>query len=164
VGRTMIAAIVGSLVTVSIGSSLSAGAGTSDGCAVLTPAQVSAVLGVSVGAGQHIIPSSPASCGWAQPADSNHTGKRAVFEIWRAVGKLSPADRFTIAQKPVQGIPKAPVSGVGDEAIYITTAGIGTGLTVRKGTSVLTVRVYGFPLDQIKAMEKTLALDAIGKL
>jgi hypothetical protein len=65
---------------------------------------------------------------------------------------------------PMQGITKTPVSGVGDDAISITTPGMGTGLTFRKGASALDVRVYGFPLDQIKAKEETLARGIIAKL
>jgi hypothetical protein len=162
--RTIVAAIVGSLFTILIGSSMSAGEGATDGCSLLTPAQVSAVLGVSVGAGQHILPSSPAGCGWAQPSDSNHSGKRVVLDIWGPIGKLTPGERFTNGKKPVAGIPKTPISGVGDDAYYITTPGLGTGLNVKKGTSVFQVRVYGFSLDQIKAMEKSLAQNAIAKL
>jgi hypothetical protein len=160
----MIAAIVGSLIATPIGSSLSAADPGKDGCSLLTPAQVTAVLGVTVGAGQHILPASPTACGWAQPSDSSHSGKRVVLDIWGSIGKLTPVDRFANGKKPVQGIPKTPVSGIGDDAYYITTAGLGTGLTVKKGTSVFQVRVYGFPVDQIKAMEQSLALDALARL
>lgn len=133
-----------------------------DACALLPQARVSAVLGVSVGAGEHI--ASPLVCGWAQPNDTNHTGKRVVLTLYGPIGKLTPVDRFNNGKSPVQGIPKTPVSGIGDDAYYVTTPGLGTGLDVKKANSVFQIRVYGFPEDQIKAMEKTLAQDALTKL
>ena len=51
---------------------------------------------------------------------------------------------------------------LGDDALYITTLGIG--LNVKKGDTAFTIRVYGFPKDQMQAKEKTLALDALSKL
>jgi hypothetical protein len=60
-------------------------------------------------------------------------------------------------------ITKTPVSDVGDEAVSGTSPA-GTVLTVKKGSTVFVVHVYGFPVDQTKVMEKTLALDILFKL
>jgi hypothetical protein len=54
-------------------------------------------------------------------------------------------------------------AGIGDDAVYGTAAGHGT-LSVKKGNSVFVVHVYGFPLDQIEAKEKSLALEILSKL
>jgi hypothetical protein len=56
------------------------------------------------------------------------------------------------------------VTGLGDAAYYATTPGIGITLTVRKGASVFQVRVTGFPADEAKAKEKTLAGEVLAKL
>ena len=131
-----------------------------DACALLTQAQVSAVLGVSVGAGQRLAPGQPALCGWGQMG-----GKRVVLNIYTQMGSISPVERYNLAKNsPVKGIVKTPVSGIGDDAVYMTTPGFGTGLFFRKGSAAFDLRVYGFPLDQLKQKEKTLALDMIGKL
>jgi len=143
---------------------VSAGAPPTDACTTLSAERVGAVLGVAVGAGEHLLPNSTASCGWAQPTDPNHTGKRVVVEIYGPLGKLSPVDRFESAKKPMEGITKSPVTGVGDDAVFVTTPGFGTGLTVKKGTAVFQVRVYGFPEAEIKAKEKALAAEILGKL
>ncbi|HUJ32066.1 MAG TPA: hypothetical protein VLY23_12350 [Candidatus Acidoferrum sp.] len=135
-----------------------------DACSLLTQARVSAALGVSVGAGQRVVPTSPSICGWAQPGDTTHSGKRLVVSIYVPLGKLTPADRFNSAKKPMQGITKTPVSGVSDDAIYAVTPGFGTGLIFKKGDSAFDVRVYGFSDEQIKEKEKTLALEIIAKL
>jgi hypothetical protein len=142
----------------------SAALSTEDACAVLSQAQVSAALGVPVDAGKQIGPSS-ALCGWKkQPNDRSHTGKRVMLSLYRTLGKSSPAERFENGKIPMQGITKTPVSGVGDDAYYIDTPGLGIGLNVKKGASFFQVRVYGFPADQIRAIEKTLAQEVLGKL
>lgn len=80
------------------------------------------------------------------------------------MGTLTPIDRFNTAKMPVEGIAKTPISGVGDDALYVATPGIGTGLIFRKGTSAFDVRVYGLSDEETKSKEKTLALDIIAKL
>jgi hypothetical protein len=129
-----------------------------DACALLTQAQINSVLGASVAAGQHI--GSNALCGWGQAG-----GKRVVLSIYTQMGSMTPVQRFNMTKEsPVKGIVKTPVSGVGDDALYVTTPGLGTGLFFRKGSAAFDLRVYGFPLEQIKTKEKALALDAIAKL
>lgn len=129
-----------------------------DACALLTQAQVSSVLGASVGAGQHLGANS--LCGWGQMG-----GKRVVLSMYTQMGSMTPVQRFNNAKNtPVKGIIKTPVSGIGDDALYMTTPGLGTGLFFRKGSAAFDLRVYGFPLEQIKEKEKTLALNIIGKL
>jgi hypothetical protein len=135
-----------------------------DACALLTTAQVSAALGAAVEAGLHVVPNGTAICVWRVPGDKDH--KRVMLDIYTQIGSLTPAQRFNNAKMPiaVKGITKEPVSGVGDDAVSVTTQGIGTGLIFRKGASAFDLRVYGFPADQVKAKEKTLALDVIAKL
>lgn len=139
-------------------------AAPTDACALLTPAQVSAVLGVTVGAGQRVTPTNGLICGWAQPSDTSHTGKRVVLSIYGQLGTRSPADRFATAKTPVPGVEKTPVAGVGDDAFYSTTSGLGTGLVFKKGESAFDLHVYGFPVEEIKAKEKMLAADVLGKV
>jgi len=131
-----------------------------DACALLTQAQVSSVLGTSVEAGQRLAPSQPSLCAWGKAF-----GKRVVLSIYTQMGSMTPVQRFNNAKNtPVKGIIKTPVSGIGDDALYMTTPGLGTGLFFRKGSAAFDLRVYGFPLDQLKEKEKTLALDILGKL
>jgi hypothetical protein len=163
--KATMAAIIGAILIIGASSSstsLLRATPPGDSCSLLTEAQVSGVLGVSVGAGQHV--GGASLCGWSQPSDTSHTGKRVVLDLFGPMGSLTPADRFTTAKTPVKGITKTPVGGIGDDAYFITTPGIGTGLNVKKGSSVFQIRVYGFSIDQVEAMEKTLAQDALAKL
>jgi hypothetical protein len=139
-------------------------AGPTDACALLTGEQVSAVLGVKVGAGQRVAPTNALICGWTQPSDTNHTGKRVALTIYGQLGSRTPAERFATAKTPAPKIQKTPVAGVGDDAFYATTPGIGTGLIFKKGDSAFDLRVYGFPVEEIKAKEKTLAAAILGKM
>jgi hypothetical protein len=130
-------------------------------CALLTQAKVTEVLGVRVGAGAPIAPSQPSQCSWAPQGDRT---KRALLDILTPLGSRTPVDRFNTGKTPVNGITKTPVTGIGDEAYYTSTPGLGTVLSVRKGTSAFTIRISGFPDDATKALEKTLALDVLTKL
>jgi hypothetical protein len=135
-----------------------------DACSLLTPAEVSAVLGVSVGAGEKVSPTSTAICGWQVPGEKRMDRKRVVLSIYTQMGSRTPVQRFEAAKTPIQGITKEPVSGVGDDAIFATTPGLGSGLIFRKGDAAFDLRVYGFPVDQLKAKAKALAQDVLAKL
>lgn len=135
---------------------LSAAPTAGNACSFFTQTQMSAALGVAVDAGHHIGPGN-ALCGWNQPGDPSHTGKGALLTIYHTVGKLTPVERFENGKLPVQGIAKTPVAGIGDDAYYIDTPGLGVGLNVKKGTAVFQMRVYGFSADETKSIESTLA-------
>lgn len=135
-----------------------------DACSLLTATQVRAVLGVSVGAGEKIMPTSASLCGWEAPGQKGSERKRVVLSIYTQMGSLTPVQRFNTAKMPMQGITKEPVSGVGDDAVFATTPGFGTGLIFRKGDAAFDLRVYGFPIDQTKTKEKKLADCVIQKL
>jgi hypothetical protein len=140
-----------------------------DTCAALTADQVTAVLGVSVSAQAHgdlsgKDPDSHPTCWWSQPGVPAFSSKRVFLEIFGTIGNTSPLDRFSAAKTPVRGISKTPLSGVGDEAIFITSGGSNGSLDVRKGSSVFQIRVYGYPLEETKAKEKGLALQVLANL
>jgi hypothetical protein len=128
-------------------------------CSLLTPAQVGAVLGAAVGGGTL---SGSHDCEWAGAHGA--PGKTLAVEIVGPIGNLTPAERFNTIKTPlpVKGIVKTPVQGIGDDAVYVTTNG--TSLSVKQGGFVFTVHVNGFPTEEAKAKEKTLALDVLAKL
>jgi len=129
----------------------------SDACALLTQAEVSAALGTAVAAGSHIMPQNVVICGWAPAGGPTIGGKKVTVTIMRE-------QSFINGKVPFRGIAKAPVSGIGDDAYYITTPGLGTAMNVKKGSFYFQVRVGGFPEGKEKAAEKTLALAVIAKL
>lgn len=153
-------AVFGAVLIFALGSSRAAyAAPPTDACSLLTPAQVGAALGVNVGAGKPL-PGNSKLCHWGAPVlMAKATTKKGVMLT------LKDPMAFAYAKMPVgHGITKVPVSGIGDDAVYGTTPGYPTVLTVKKGDVVFVVHVNGFPDDQIKAKEKALALDVLAKL
>lgn len=124
-----------------------------DACSLLSPAQVSSALGVQVTAGERIVPSSPKLCGFG--------GAAAAKRVMTAI--ITPT-MFAGEKHPLQGIQEEQVSGLGDDAHFMTTPGFGTGLSVIKGSFAFKIRVYGFPVDQVEAKEKSLAQQVLSRL
>jgi hypothetical protein len=132
---------------------------TGAACSLLTPAQVGAVLGVSVAAGQPMAAGSSSPCMWSQ------LGRPAPSEK-RVLVFLQEPSAHAAGKKPLEGlgITITPVKGIGDDAYLNTTPGQGTSLSVKKGAVAFIVSVYGFPEDQIRAKERTLAQNILTKL
>jgi hypothetical protein len=128
-----------------------------DACSMFTALQVSAVLGVTVSDGQHPIASSLLLCGWAPAGGPRIDGKKLTVS-------LMTERAFEVGKTPMQGIAKTPVSGVGDDAYYVTASGLGTGLSVKKGSSFVQIRVGGFPAEKAKELEKALAVQMLARL
>jgi hypothetical protein len=127
-----------------------------DACSLITSAQVSTALGFGIGSGKAL---GPHDCQFGEPGAR---AKTVLVEILGPMGKLTPVDRFNTAKTPIGKIVKTPVSGLGDDAVYVETSG--ATLYVRKGDFVFLIRISGLPLDESKAKEKLLALDALANL
>lgn len=134
-----------------------------DACLILSRPHISDVLGVAVDLGRHIGPGS-ALCSWGEPGDPNHEGKHVLLTLYRAVGKISPAERFENGKTPIGGIQKTPVSGLGGDAYYIDTPGFGLGLNVKKGSSAFQIKVFGFGAELTRTLERALAESVLAKL
>jgi hypothetical protein len=131
------------------------GAPPADACALLTAAQVSAALGVTAGEGKAVVPS---LCQWTAPGKDRGSERVAVT--------IGNAQKFAYAKVPVNSpsIKKIPVSGVGDEAVFGTTAGQAASINVKKGDVYFAVSLMGVPLDKAQAVATTLAKDILAKL
>ena len=156
--KSRVAATAAFLVVTLTASRAAHAAPPADPCSLLTASQVSSALGVTVADGKSAIPQ---DCQWSQP-NGGVRAKSVFLEILGPMGKLTPVDRFNTAKAPVGKIVKTPVSGLGDDAVFVETMGVG--LYVKKGNSVFLVRVSGFPLEDAKAKERALAQQALAKL
>jgi hypothetical protein len=137
-----------------------------DACSLLTAAQVSAALGVSVGAPQQ---ADEFNCEWSEPGVNAVRAKGVLLHIVGPVGNLTPAEVFNNIKMPVpvKGITKTLLRGVGDDAVYGINGASAPELTVKKGNSVFQVRLLGFPrsqINEIEAKEKMLAQNVLAKL
>ena len=120
-------------------------------CKLLTPAQVSAVLGATFGAGE---PIGTTGCSWT----SAKPHQIVTVSLW------PPKEWDRMKTSPTPGTSNTTASGLGDDAFY-TTVGPYTVLYVKKGGTVYLFKVYGVK-DQAKQMsaEKALAQDALKSL
>ena len=156
------------LVVVAMSCALLAGAARSavaqlptDPCAEVTQAQVTTALGMPVGAAQKI---NDSACQY--PA----TGANAAKNI-RLTVQFTAAEQFDkIKSRQLPGVEKAPMTGVGDDAFsqslpFSTNVPTMTTLFVKKGNTMLTVRVYGVA-DAAKqlAAEKAVAQAVVSKI
>jgi hypothetical protein len=128
-----------------------------DACSLLTLAQVSAVLGIPV---TTTTPNPKKLCLWS--AQGKPGGAKTVtLTFW------NPA-AFPSKTAALPGSIIIPLSGVGDDAVYTGFQNAGESqafkLFVKKSGTVFSITVFGFPVDQAKEKEKTLALNVLGKL
>jgi hypothetical protein len=135
--------------------SAAAGAPPADACSLLTAVQVSAALGVAAGEGKAVASS---LCQWTAPGKNGGSEKVAVT--------IGNAQKFAMAKMPVNtpSIKKTSVSGIGDDAVFGTTAGQAASINVKKGNVYFAVSLMGVPLDKAQAVATTLAKDVLAKL
>ncbi len=125
-----------------------------DPCAMLTQAQISGIVGMTVGAGE---PIGTSGCQWAAAPKPNTTVPRVTLQLW-------DAQAFTDFQTPLPGVTKTAASGIGEDAVYATVGSLTT-LSVKKGSVAFVVRLYGVRGQASQMdMEKALALDVLPNL
>ncbi len=148
-----------------------AAAPSDDACALVTEGQVSAALGVSMGAGSHVTPTYLKTCTWTasggakgitvtlslQPGNS-FAGAKSMMEMAKASAGAK-------GDRGAAQLTNASVSGLGDDAFYTSMGTNYTALLVKKGNTSFKVAIYGaVPVQEAKAKEKALALDVLSKL
>ncbi len=121
-------------------------------CSLLTSAQVTAAVGVSVGEAQ---PIANTGCQWSAPH------MLVTVSLW-------DGSKWDKMKTPVPGMNRSSVSGLGDDAFY-TTMGPASGkqfatLSIKKGGTAYLIKVYGPSVSEQMSMEKTLAGNVLAKL
>jgi hypothetical protein len=134
-------------------------ASADDACSILTPAEMSAVLGVSVGAGVYATPTYKKACTWK----STHYVAPGVANTSLVFQGLNTFPSG-VEKSQLKSLSITPVSGVGDGAYYLAV-GNNVGMLVKRGDVVFKVTVSGeLPLAKKEAMENTLAQKVVSKL
>ncbi len=171
--KTSLGAVIVAILIVGAATAPSASAApTDDACSLLTQAQVSAALGVSMGAGSYVTPQYRKTCTWTAPAGAK--GVKTVtlslqaanaYEAGKKLMAQSQAMMKAANDPHASGVANASASGIGDDAYYTTMGNDYTGLMVKKGNVAFKVAIYGdLPIETKKAMEKTLALQVLSKV
>jgi hypothetical protein len=149
--------LIGFGLSVLIGSRVAHAAPPADACSLLTAAQVSAVLGGPVAT---TTPDPKKLCIWSPGGVPGP--KTVTLSFWDPTAFPSPKTAL------LPGAVLTPVSGLGDQAVYTGVQNEGYSgafkLFVKKSGTVFSITVSGFPVDQTKEKEKTLALNVLGKL
>jgi hypothetical protein len=129
---------------------------TGDACSLLTPAQVGAALGVSVGAGSYVTPTFKKTCTW----NATTSGGGYVTLMLQTVAGFEGGKQLG----QTASISLTSISSVGDDAYYLAV-GDQVGLIVKKGNAAFKVAVYAhIPVESKKATEKTLAQQVVAGL
>lgn len=135
-----------------------------DACSLLTPAQVSAVLGVPA-AGKGL---GPKACIWVQTGVKPGSPRGRVQLVILIMQGYTQG--YAVAKMPNAPTSATHVSGLGDDAYYLrmTSGSPYSELRVKKGSVAFGILVQRngtlFTPEQIKDKEKTLALDVLAKL
>jgi hypothetical protein len=140
----------------------SAARADTDACTLLTPAQVGAAVGASVGKGEHVTPTFVKTCTWTPSGKSNV--KAVTLNLQTAAtydGGKQMARQMAAASKGKGAVKPA---SVGEDGYYFV-AGDQVGLLVKKAGVSFKVTVYAkLPVDKKEAMELTLAKEVLAKL
>jgi hypothetical protein len=155
--RHTVAALVVLCIAV-VQAAIAIAAPPADSCALLTQAQASAALGVPVGAGKSLVPT---VCQWEQPGKPGE-------ELLKLDVNVVTVERFNRMNAVSLGT-ITPAGGLGDDAYYATMK-VGrttnTTLSVKKGDTAVTIRVWGGakPVDEYQSKEKAVAQAILPKL
>jgi hypothetical protein len=138
--------------TAALGSKTAAAQSAPTPCNLLTSAQVTAAVGVSVGAAQ---PIANTGCSWSAPH------MIVTVSLW-------DANKWDQMKAPFPGTSRNSVSGLGDDAFY-STMGPATGkqfatLSIKKGSTAYLIKVYGPNVNDQMSMEKSLAGNMLAAL
>jgi hypothetical protein len=140
-----------------------------DACPLLTPAEISAVVGVSVGAGTHITPTYLKSCQWEPPGGATVQLGNVLLALesaasWQSAKAMLQAVANAPNNTKKGGITMTPVSGIGDDALY-SSVGNYTKLIVKKGDVAFQIVISSnAPIEKKRDMERALASKVLSKL
>lgn len=140
-----------------------------DACSLLTQAEISAVVGVQVGPGSHIAPTSSKMCQWAPPGGATVEFANVLLTLesaasWQSAKAMLQAVANAPNNNKKGGITMTPISGIGDDALY-SSVGNYTKLIVKKGDAVFQLVITSkAPIEKKREMEKALASKVLAKL
>jgi hypothetical protein len=128
-----------------------------DACSLLTPAQVSAALGVSMGSSTYVTPTFRKTCTW----NATTNGGGTVTLNLQSLDQYAGGKKLASYGKSVSA---TAIGGIGDDAYYFGTDKL-VSLIVKKGNVAFKVAVYAhIPVEKQQAVEKTLALQVASQL
>ena len=131
-----------------------------------------AALGVEVDTGTVRLTGHPEFCIWREHGQSNALARNVQVS-------LLTQQQFEIGKTPLPNIPKSVEPGIGDEAYFANTPGVGYILSVKKGSNYFRVQARPIPgfsrkkgsdaeeqavVEKFKTVERVIASDILKKL
>ncbi len=107
-----------------------AAAASLDACAMLTPAEVAAALGVAVVAGERLTPTETRFCTWHEQGKKQARNVRIDFITER---------QYEIGKTPLPNVVTSAEGGIGDDAYFSKAKGMVFNLSVKKGATYFRV-------------------------
>lgn len=144
---------------------------TGDACKLLTAKQVTAVLGVPVDEGAYIDATHPEFCIWREQGKPEMIAQNVQVHFMTARQFDAPK---------TGPFAKGPESGLGDDAYWSYTPGIGFTLSIKKGSTYIRVQSRPIPKgvaraadtpaakaqwnEKTKTVERTIGAEVLKKL
>jgi hypothetical protein len=134
-------------------------AGSPDACTLLTQQQVTDAAGVDMAGGEPLAPTSTQICTWSEAGSDSADSQQVTLTLLKAT-------EFENGKTPPSGFEVTPAQGLGDEAYYVTSSGLGTRFNVKQGDLLFQLKVgsisgKGQTVEGLEAIEKTLAMDVL---
>jgi hypothetical protein len=134
-------------------------------CALLTAAEVGAIVGAPMDPGAPLTPTFPQYCSFNETGNGTRNAHISIID----------EHKFALGKTAIAGVEKSAESGIGDEAYWSKAHGMVYNLSVRKGSNYFRVqsrtnkdalaKANTPALDeQDKAADRKLALEIIKKL
>lgn len=167
--KTNLGAIIVAVLIIAARAPSANAAPPTDACPLLTQAEVSAVVGVTVGAGTHVTPTYLKSCQWAPPGGATVQFGSVLLALesaasWQSAKAMLQAVANAPNDNKKGGITMTPASGIGDDALY-SSVGNYTKLIVKKGDVAFQIVITSnAPIEKKRDMEKALASKVLSKL
>ncbi len=154
--KSKLAATVATVLLLAAINATPAFAAPTDACALLTQAQVTAAVGVPVGAGTHVNQTFTKTCTWT-PANPGEV-KAVTLNLQTAQEYDGGKTKLEKVKPLMPNPPKTTsVSGLGDDAYFLEFPNISS-LFVKKGESAFKLVIYGaMPAAKAEGAEKALA-------
>lgn len=126
-----------------------------DVCTLLTNAQISAVIGTSVGNCEATLPGKIFS--WTETGSSGGELRKLIVVVISMQG-------YEVGKTPANGVVKHPLTGVGDEA-YSMSSRFATTIHFKTGDLAFSVeaRAKDLSADQLIVMEKSIGQQIVAK-
>ncbi|HVO48429.1 MAG TPA: hypothetical protein VMT29_19085 [Steroidobacteraceae bacterium] len=140
-------------------------AATADACAVITPEQLSAAVGVAMDEGKYVTPGFTRTCTWVPKGGATPTIKFFTLYLQTSVDFDTGKGLAQMAAASRPNSSFGQLSGVGDDAYVVNFGGSIISLLARKSGAAIKLTWYGATQpDKVLTAEKNLAARILPQL